>query len=71
MPEALRHRTSRLAQLKREATEAAVQQQAKSEGRQAEEAATGQRKRGRKPKAPQTAGDATAKVNVTDPEARS
>jgi hypothetical protein len=77
LPEALRHRTSRLARLrecqarlKREATEAAAQQQAKSEGRQAEEAATGQKKRGRKPKAPQTAVDATAKANVTDPESR-
>ena len=70
LPEALRHRTSRLARLKREATEAAAQQQAKSEGRQAEEAATGQKKRGQKPKAPQTAVDATAKANVTDPESR-
>ena len=43
LPEALRHRTSRLARLKREATETAAQQQAKSEGRQAEEAATGQK----------------------------
>ena len=38
---------------------ATAQQQAKIETRQAEEAATGQKKRGRKPKAAKTAADAT------------
>lgn len=77
LPEALRDRTSRLARLRecqarleREAAEAVAQQQAKLEVRQAEETATGQKKRGRKPKAPEAAADATAKANVTDPESR-
>jgi len=77
LPEALRERRSRLARLKacqerleREAAEAVAQQQAKLEARQAEEAATGQKKRGRKPKAAETAAEATAKANVTDPESR-
>jgi transposase len=77
LPEALRDRTSRLARLKacqerleREATEAVAPQQAKIEARQAEEAATGQKKRGRKPQAAEAAAEATAKANVTDPERR-
>ena len=77
LPEALRDRTSRLARLRecqarleREAAEAVAQQQAKLEGRQAEEAATGQKRRGRKPKAPDPTSGAMAKANVTDPESR-
>lgn len=77
LPEALRDRTGRLARLRecqkrleQEAAEAVAQQQAKIEVRQAEEVATGQKKRGRKPKAPETAVDTDAKANVTDPESR-
>ncbi|MBI4001599.1 MAG: transposase, partial [Nitrospira defluvii] len=77
LPEALRDRTSRLARLKacqerlaQEAAEATAQQQAKVEARQVDEAATGQKKRGRKPKMSEAAADATAKANVTDPESR-
>jgi hypothetical protein len=62
LPDALRDRRSRLAglqagqeRLEREAAEAVAQQQTKIEARQAEEAATGQKKRGRKPKAPEAA----------------
>jgi transposase len=60
LPEALRNRQSRLVRLQacqerlaQEASEATAQHQAKIEARQAEEAATGQKKRGRKPKAPE------------------
>lgn len=77
LPEALRDRTSRLTRLRacqerleREAADATAQQQAKIETRRAEEAATGQKKRGRKPKAAEAAADSTAKANVTDPESR-
>ena len=77
LPKPLRDRTHRLARLREcqarlehEAAKAAAQQQEKIEVRQAEETATGQKKRGRKPKAPEAAADATAKANVTDPESR-
>lgn len=77
LPEPLRDRTRRLKRLQecqerlqREAAEAVAQQQQQIAVRQAEETATGQKKRGRKPKAPETAMDATAKANVTDPESR-
>ena len=50
--------------LEREAAEAT------SEGRHAEEAAIGQKKRARKPKAPDAAADTTAKTNVTDLDSR-
>jgi len=76
LPEALRERTSRLARLRvcqarlvREAAAATAQQQAKIEARQADEAATGKLKRGRKPKPPEAAA-AAAKANVTDPDSR-
>ena len=76
-PEGLRDRQSRLARLQacqerltQEAATATAQQQAKLETRQAEEAATGQKKRGRKPKAPEAAADRDAKANVTDPDSR-
>ena len=77
LPEGLRDRQSRLARLQacqerltQEAATATAQQQAKLETRQAEEAATGQKKRGRKPKAPEAAVDRDAKANVTDPDSR-
>ena len=77
LPEGLRDRKSRLARLQvcqerltQEAATATAQQQAKIETRQAEEAATGQKKRGRKPKAPEAAADRDAKANVTDPDSR-
>ena len=75
LPEGLRDRKSRLARLQacqeRLTQEAATaQQQAKLETRQAEETATGQKKRGRKPKAPEAAADLDAKANVTDPDSR-
>jgi len=77
LPEGLRDRRSRLARLQacqerltREAAAAVAQQQAKIETRQAEEAATGQKKRGWKPKAPEAAADRAAKANVTDPDSR-
>ena len=77
LPEALRDRQSRLARLQacqarltQEAATATAQQQATLEMRQAEETATGQKKRGRKPKAPEAAADRDAKTNVTDPDSR-
>lgn len=77
LPEGLRDRQSRLARvqacqerLTQEATTATEQQPVKIETRQAEEAATGQKKRGRKPKAPEAAADRTAKATVTDPDSR-
>lgn len=50
------------------ATDAAARQQAKIAARAAEEQATGQRKRGRKPKVPDPSVDPDAVANVTDPE---
>jgi len=77
LPEGLRDRASRLARLQacrerleREAAEAQAAHQGKLEARQAEEAATGKPKRGRKPKPPDPALEATAKANVTDPDSR-
>jgi hypothetical protein len=77
LPEGLRDRQSRLARLQacqerltQEAATATAQQQAKLETRQAEEASTGQKKRGRKPKASEAAADRDARANVTDPDSR-
>lgn len=77
LPEELRDRQGRLARLKackeqmeREAQETAVQQAQKIEARQAEEAASGQKKRGRKPKEPDPTPSEEAKANVTDPQSR-
>jgi transposase len=77
LPEGLRDRQSRLARLQacqerltQEAATATAQQQAKIETRQAEEAATGQKKRGRKPKAPEAAADRDATATITDPDSR-
>jgi transposase len=80
LPEVLQNRQSRRARLqacqarlKQEAEAAQAKQAAKHDTRQAEEAGTGQKKRGRPPKAAQVVADeitATAKVNVTDPDSR-
>ena len=78
LPEGVRDRQSRLARLQacqerltqEAATATAQQQQAKIETRQAEEAATGQKKRGRKPKAPEAAADRDATATITDPDSR-
>jgi transposase len=56
------------AQLESRAAEAVARRQAKIETRAAEEQASGKRKRGRKPKAPDLAVDPDAVANVTDPE---
>ena len=79
LPEGLCDRPSRRARLQacqarleQEAAEALAQQQSKLETRQAEEAETGHKKRGRKPKTLKTLADAaaTATANVTDPDSR-
>jgi len=77
LPEGLKDRRSRLARLKecrerlaRETAEAAGEQARKIEQRQVEEAATGQKKRGRKPKDPESAVSPESKANVTDPASR-
>ena len=80
LPTALQTRQSRRARLqacqarlKQEAEAAQTQQHTKLETRQAEEAASGQKKRGRKPKTAQALAaelDATTKANVTDPDSR-
>ena len=80
LPEVLRDRQSRRARLQacqarleQESEAAQAEQHAKHETRQVEEAATGQKKRGRKPKAPQAVAaevDATMKANVTGPDSR-
>jgi transposase len=54
--------------LQRQAGEAAARQQEKIAARLAEEQASGTRKRGRKPKAPDPAVDPEAVANVTDPD---
>jgi transposase len=77
LPEGLRERGSRLARLreglarlKAEAAAAQAEQAAKIAAREREEAATGKKKRGRKPKAPEAMVKEEAKANVTDPESR-
>ncbi|HUF45991.1 MAG TPA: transposase [Aestuariivirgaceae bacterium] len=54
--------------LERRAAEAAARQQEKIEGRAADEQASGRRKRGRKPKAPDPTVDPDAVANPTDPD---
>ena len=56
------------AKLEKRAAEAVARQQAKIDARRAEEQATGRRRRGRKPKAPDPSVDPDAVANVTDPE---
>lgn len=77
LPEGLRDRKGRLARLKEckerlecEAAQRAAGQERRIAERAAEEAATGRKKRGRKPKEPDAAPDGKAKANVTDPESR-
>jgi len=56
--------------LEREASVAAKAAQEHLEQRQAEEAATGKKKRGRKPKVVESAPSEAAKANTTDPDSR-
>lgn len=77
VPEALRGKASRLARLKecrerleREAAEKADTQARKIRERETEEAASGEKKRGRKPAPPDSTPAPEAKANVTDPESR-
>jgi len=56
------------AKLEKRAAEAVARQQAKIDARRVEEQATGKRRRGRKPKAPDPTVDPDAVANVTDPE---
>ena len=58
------------ARLEAEAAEQAAKQAEKIEQRKAEEAATGKKKRGRKPSKPDEKPDNDAKANVTDPQSR-
>jgi len=75
LPKALARRAERLARLhkckeklERRAAAAAARQQAKIDAREAEEQATGKRKRGRKPKAADPSIDPDTNANVTDPD---
>src|SRR5512135_179561 len=75
LPKPLAGRADRLARLKackekleRRAAEAAARQQERIEARAREEQASGRRKRGRKPKAPDPAADPHAVANPTDPD---
>lgn len=77
LPDDLADRTSRRARLAackkrldQQAAEAAAKQQSKIEERQAQEAETGSKKRGRKPQEPDPTPPAEAKANVTDPDSR-
>ena len=77
VPADLRNRQDRLARLKacqqrlqQDAEAQAAQQQAKLDARAAEEQASGKRKRGRKPKAPDNSVDPKAVANPTDPDSR-
>jgi transposase len=69
-----RSRRARLAackqRLEEHAAEEAAEQQSKIEERQAQEAETGAKKRGRKPHDPDPTPEAEAKANVTDPDSR-
>jgi len=75
LPKALARRADRLARLRqcqeklqRRAAAAAARQQAKIDARQAEEQATGKRKRGRKPKPADPSIDPDANACITDPD---
>ena len=77
LPEGLGRRVDRLDRLKeakerlqREAEAAAKAAQAHLAQRQAEEEATGKKKRGRKPKVVETTPSEKAKANTTDPDSR-
>lgn len=75
LPKALARRADRLARLRqckdklqRRAAAAAARQQAKIDARQAEEQATGKRKRGRKPKPADPSIDPDINACITDPD---
>lgn len=75
LPKALAWRTDRLTRLRkckekleRRATAAAARQQAKIDAREAEEQATGKRKRGRKPKPIDPSIEPDTNANITDPD---
>jgi transposase len=77
LPEGLGRRTERLkrlqeakSRLEKEAEEAARDVQEHLAQRQAEEAASGKKKRGRKPKVADSTAAAEAKANTTDPDSR-
>jgi len=77
LPESLAKRMDRLARLKAcqerlqdEAKVRAARQQEKIDAREAEEKASGKRKRGRKPKPAEATVDTEAKANPTDPASR-
>lgn len=77
LPEELQDRGSRLARLKeckarldQEKAEKVARQEEKIQEREKQEAETGQKKRGRKPKEPEAVTEADAKANVTDPDSR-
>lgn len=77
LPKELRSRKSRLAKLEEckklleeEAKETALKQEEKIKTRQSQEAETGKKKRGRKPKEPKTAPEKESKANTTDPDSR-
>ncbi|MDA1219678.1 MAG: IS1182 family transposase [Chloroflexi bacterium] len=77
LPAGLGNRTHRLqrlleakARLEEKAAQAAQSAQEKLEQRQAEEAATGKKKRGRKPRVVSPTPEEEAKANVTDPASR-
>ena len=77
LPDDLADRTSRKARLsackkrlEQQAAEAAAKQQSKIEERQAQEAETGNKKRGRKPQEPNPTPSSEVKANVTDPDSR-
>jgi len=77
LPDELADRTSRRARLaackkrlEQQAAEAAAKQQSKIDERQAQEAETGSKKRGRKPQEPDPTPSSEAKANTTDPDSR-
>lgn len=77
LPEDLQDHGSRLARLKeckelleREQAEGSEKQRQKIENRQREEAQSGLKKRGRKPKEPDPKPETEAKANITDPDSR-
>lgn len=77
LPEEMRNRESRLKRLKeakerleREAAEAAGLKAEEIARREKEEKESGKKKRGRKPKEPDSNPDTEARANVTDPESR-
>lgn len=77
LPEALRTTEGRMkrlkeaqARLEEEERQARAEQQDNIDARAAEEEATGRKKRGRKPKAPDEAVNTEAKANLTDPDSR-